>query len=106
MGAIDVWEVESCTEIEAARGRSPQTRITARHRDTDSAAGILPAGNLHKHCDLGWFPRFVCSAQPRRTFVLFQVKGLTEPGDGFYGPAAPEADVKVTFNRWHGGGPA
>ena len=103
MGAIDVWEVESCTEFEAARGRSPQTRITARHRDVSSATGLLPAEGLHRFCDLAWFPRFVCSAEPRRTFVLYQVKGLVEPGDGFYGPAAPAADVKVTFNRWFGG---
>ncbi len=102
MGSIDVWEVQSCTEFEAARGRSPQTRITARHRDIASGAGILPADGLHRFCDLTWFPRFVCSGEPRRTFVLYQVKGLSEPADGFYGPAAPAADVKVTFNRWFG----
>jgi hypothetical protein len=103
MGAIDFWEVESCTELEAARGRSPQTRITARHRDIASATQVLPAEGLHRFCDLNWFPRFVCSTEPRRTFVLYQVKGLSEPGDGFYGPVAPAADVKVTFNRWFGG---
>jgi hypothetical protein len=103
MGAIDVWEVESCTEIEGARGRSPQARITARHRNVTSAAGMLPAEGLHKYCDLNWFPRFIGSAEPRHTFVLYQVKGLGEPGDGFYGPSAPPADVKVTFNRWFGG---
>jgi hypothetical protein len=103
MGAIDVWEVQSCSEIEAARGRSPQARITARHREVASAVGALPAEGLHRFCDLDWFPRFIASAEPRRTFVLYQVKGMGEPGDGFYGPAAPPAEVKVTFNRWFGG---
>ena len=42
MGAVNVWEVESSTEFEAARGRSPQARLTARHREVSSGAGILP----------------------------------------------------------------
>jgi hypothetical protein len=103
MGAVDVWEVESCTEFEAARGRSPQTRIAARHRNVATAAGLLPAEGLHRFCDLGWFPRFVCGGEERRRFMLYLVKGLEGLSDGFYAPAAPAADVKVTFNRWFGG---
>jgi hypothetical protein len=103
MGMIDVWEVETCTEVEASRGRSPQTRIAARHREAASGEGVLPAEGLHRFCDLTWFPRFLCAEEPRRSFVLYQVKGVAGIEDGFYGPAAPAADVKVTFNRWFGG---
>jgi len=103
MGVFEVWEVEACTELEAARGRSPQTRIAARHPEAASRAGLLPAEGLHRLCDLGWFPRFVCGGEERRRFVLYLVQGLEGLPDGFYAPAAPAADVKVTFNRWFGG---
>lgn len=103
MGMVNVWEVESCTELEAARGRSPQARITARHREVSSAGGILPAEGLHRFCDLDRFPRFIHSGEERRRFTLYQAEGLGGVADGFYGAGPPGADVKVIYNRWFGG---
>jgi hypothetical protein len=103
MGMVDVWEVESCTEFEAARGRSPRARITARHRGASSGERILPAEGLHRFCDLDRFPRFIHSGEGRKRFTLYQVQGLDGMADGFYGVGAPGADVKVIFNRWFGG---
>lgn len=100
MGTIEVWEVESCTECEVARGRSPQTRILARHPDAASGAGVLPAEGLHRFCDLAWFPRFVRGGEGRETYRIFQVRGVAGIGDGFYGASPPGPDVKVAFNRW------
>jgi hypothetical protein len=100
MGAINVWEVESSNEFEAARGRSPQARLTARHRDLTSGAGILPAAP-YRFCDLTWFPRFIGDGE-RRQFVLFQVRGIAGMMDGVYGAAAPDAAVKVILQRWFG----
>lgn len=103
MGAIDVWEVESCTEIEAARGRSPGARLTGRHRNVSGGAGILPAEGLHRFCDLERFPRFIYNGEERKRFSLYQVKGLDGLVDGFFGAGAPPADVKVIYPRWFKG---
>jgi hypothetical protein len=103
MGAIDIWEVESCTEFEAARGRSPQARITARHRDVTNGEGILPKEGLHWYCDLDRFPRFLHTGESRRRLSLYQVQGLGGLADGFYGAGPPEAGLKVIFNRWFRG---
>ena len=105
MGMVDVWEVESCTELEAARGRSPRARITARHREVSGAGGILPAEALHRFCDLDRFPRFIHSGEERKRFSLYQVQGLGGMADGFYGAGAPGADIKIIYNRWFGGSP-
>ena len=83
MGAIDVWEVESCTEFEAARGRSPGAKITARHRNLSSATGILPAEGSHRFCDLERFPRFIHNGEERKRFTLYQVQGVEGLADGF-----------------------
>ena len=101
MGAINVWEVESSNEFEAARGRSLQAQLTSRHRDTVSNAGILPAGTPYRFCDLTWFPRFIGEGE-RRRFTLYQVRGLEGMMDGVYGAAAPDAAVKVILQRWFG----
>jgi len=101
MGAIDVWEVESTNEFEAARGRSSQARLTARHRDVANGAGILPAATPYRFCDLTWFPRFLGEGEHRR-FVLYQVRGVEGMTDGVYGAAAPDASVKVILQRWFG----
>jgi hypothetical protein len=101
MGAINVWEVESSSEFEAARGRSPQARLTARHRDVTSRAGIMLEASPYRFCDLTWFPRFI-GAGERRQFVLFQVRGLEGMMDGMYGAAAPDAAIKVILQRWFG----
>ncbi len=101
MGAIDVWEVESSNEFEAARGRSPQARLTARHRDVTNGAGVLPAASPYRFCDLTWFPRFIAEGE-RRRFVLYQVRGVPGTMDGVYGAAAPDAGVKVILQRWFG----
>ena len=101
MGAVNVWEVECSTEFEAARGRSPQARLTARHRDITSGAGVLPDAKLYRFCDLMWFPRFMCEGD-RRKFTLYQVRGLEGFTDGVYAAAAPDATVKVILQRWFG----
>ena len=101
MGAIDVWEVETSTEIEAARGRSPQARLTARHRNVAAGTGILPAGTPYRFCDLTWFPRFICDGD-RRRFTLFQARGLDGIVDGVYAPTPPDPMVKVILHRWFG----
>jgi hypothetical protein len=99
MGAVDVWEVESCTEFEAARGRSPQTQIIARHREISAGAGVLPAEGLQRLCGPDRFPRFLYGGEDRRQFTLYRVEGLQGLEDGFYG-TAPGPDVKVIYNRW------
>lgn len=101
MAAIDVWEVESSTEFEAARGRSSQARLTARHRDVASGAGILPEAKPYRFCDLTWFPRFIGEGERRRV-TLYQVRGLDGMTDGVYGAAAPDAAIKVILQRWFG----
>ena len=101
MGAINVWEVESSNEFEAARGRSPQARLTARHRDVTSGAGILPAPSPYRFCDLTWFPRFIGEGE-RRLFTLYHVRGIEGMTDGVYGIAAPDAAIKVILQRWFG----
>jgi hypothetical protein len=101
MGAINVWKVESSDEFEAARGRSPQARLTARHRDVTSGAGILPASSPYRFCDLTWFPRFIADGE-RRQFALFQVREIEGMMDGVYGAAAPDAAIKVILQRWFG----
>ena len=101
MGAINVWEVESSNEFEAARGRSPQARLTARHRDVTSRAGILPDASPYRFCDLTWFPRFIGEGE-RRRFTLYHVRGIEGMTDGVYGTAAPEPTVKVILQRWFG----
>lgn len=103
MGAIDVWEVESCTEFEAARGRSPGAKIAARHRNLSSATGILPAEGSHRFCDLERFPRFIHNGEERKRFTLYQVQGVEGLADGFYGAGAPPPDVKVIYHRWFKG---
>ena len=103
MGAIDVWEVESCTEIEAARGRSPGARISGRHHGESAGAGILPAEGLHRFCDLDRFPRFIHNGEERKRFTLYQVHGVGGLSDGFYGTGAPPADVKLIYHRWFKG---
>ena len=99
MGAVNVWEVESSTEFEAARGRSPQARLTARHREVAAGTGILPAAPLYRFCDLAWFPRFLGEGE-RRNVTLYQVRGLERMTDGVYAAAAPEATIKVILQRW------
>lgn len=101
MGAFNVWEVESSTEFEAARGRSPQARLTARHRDVAKGDGILPSGTPYRFCDLTWFPRFIVEGE-RQKFALYQVRGIEGMADGVYGAAAPEPTVKVILQRWFG----
>jgi len=101
MGAIDVWEVESSTEIEAARGRSPHARLAARHRDIASGTGVFPADTPYRFCDLSWFPRFICDGD-RRRLTLFQIRGLEGITDGVYAAAPPDATVKVILHRWFG----
>jgi hypothetical protein len=101
VGGIDVWEVESSTEFEAARGRSTQAQLIGRHRDVGSGAGILPAESLQRFCDLTWFPRFLYGGEGRKRFRVYQVRGVEGREDGVYGPP-PEADVKPIFFRWFG----
>ncbi len=101
MGGIDVWEVESCTEFEAARGRSPQAQLLGRHRNLASGAGVLPGETLQRFCDLSWFPRFLYAGEGRKRVRVYQVQGIEGHQDGVYGPA-PEADVKPVFCRWYG----
>ncbi len=103
MGMVDIWEVESCTEFEAARGRSPRARTTAKHRDVSNAAEILSAERLHRFCDLDRFPRFLHTGEERKRFTLYQVQGVDGLADGFYGVGAPGPEVKMIFNRWFGG---
>ena len=103
MGMVDVWEMESSTQFEAARGRSPRARITGKHHDLSSAAGILPAEGLHRICDLDRIPRFLHTGEERKQFTLYQVQGLEGLEDGFYGMGAPGPEIKVIFNRWFGG---
>ena len=98
MGAVNVWEVESSTEFEAARGRSPQARLKARHRDLANGTGALPAGTAYRFCELGWFPRFICEG-PHQRFTLYQVRGVKGVADGVYAAAAPDATVKVILQR-------
>jgi hypothetical protein len=101
MGAIDVWEVESSTEIEAARGRSTHPCLTARHRDLAEAKGILPSDPPYRFCDLTWFPRFI-SEGDRRRFTLYQVRGVPGLADGAYTATPPDATVTVILHRWFG----
>jgi hypothetical protein len=101
MGAVNVWEVETSTEFEAARGRSPQARLTARHRDISKGAGILPAGPPYRFCDLTWFPRLLCDGE-RRRFTLYQVRGLEGLTNGVYGTSAPDPTIKVILQRGFG----
>jgi len=103
MGMVDIWQVESCNEFEAARGRSPHAMITARHRNVASGESILPAEGLHRFCGLDRFPRFIHSGDVRIQARLYQVQGLNGAQDGFYGDAAPAAGIKVIFTRWFGG---
>ncbi len=102
MGGIDVWEVESATELEAARGRSPQARLVARHRNVGTAEGILPAEGFQRLCDLTWFPRFIVTGEGRKRVRLYQVRGVAGVQDGVYAPP-PEPDVKPVCFRWFGG---
>ena len=99
MGAVSIWEVESSTEFEAARGRSPQARLTARHREVAVGTGILPTDLLYRFCDLAWFPRFIGEGE-RRHLTLYQVRGLEGMTDGVYAAAAPDAAIKVILQRW------
>ncbi len=101
MGAVDIWEVESSTEIEAARGRSPHARLTARHRDIKDGTGLLDSATPYRFCDLTWFPRFICDGD-RRRFTLYQVRGLDGLPNGVYGAAGPDPAVKVILHRWFG----
>ena len=101
MGAIDVWEVNSSTEIEAARGRSTHARLAARHRDLAAGTGVLPADTPYRFCDLSWFPRFICDGD-RRRFTLYQVRGVPGIADGAYTAGPPDATVKVILHRWFG----
>jgi hypothetical protein len=101
MGAVDVWEVESSTEIEATRGQSTHARLAARHRDLADRSGVLPEGALYRFCDLTWFPRFLCDGD-RRRFTLFQVHGLAGLTDGVYAAAGPDPATKVILHRWFG----
>lgn len=101
MGGIDVWEVESCTEFEAARGRSPQAKLIQRNRELTSGAGILPTDGLQRLCDLAWFPRYIHTGETRKRLRVFQVSRIEGVQDGVYGPAG-EAEVKTTFFRWFG----
>jgi hypothetical protein len=101
VGAVNVWEVESSTEFEAARGRSPQARLTARHRDLANGTGVLPAGTLYRFCDLTWFPRLLSEGE-RRYFTLYQVRELDGVTDGVYAAAPPDATLKVLLQRWFG----
>jgi len=103
VGGVDVWEVESCTDVDAARGRSPQATLVARHRDVTSGEGILPAQGLHRFCELNWFPRFLFAGESPKRFRLYQVQGVTGVADGVYGDAPPEPEVKAIFIRWFGG---
>jgi hypothetical protein len=103
MGMVDIWQAESCNEFEAARGRSPHARITARHRNVTSGEGILPAEGLHRFCGLDRFPRLIHSGDARTQVKLYQVQGLNGVADGFYGDAAPAVGIKVIFTRWFGG---
>ncbi len=102
MGTVDVWEVESCTQVEAARGRGPQTRIAAHHRNLSAGTGVLPAEGLQRLCGLDRYPRFLYAGEDRKHFTLYQVRGLDGLEDGFYA-AAPGPDVKVIYNRWFRG---
>jgi len=101
MGAVNVWEVESTTEFEAARGRSPQAHLKARHRDLANGTGPLPVGTPYRFCELGWFPRFICEG-PRQRFTLYQIRGVKDMVDGVYAAAAPDPAVKVILQRWFG----
>ncbi len=103
MGMVDVWEMESNTEFEAARGRSPRARIATRHRNLSSPEGVLPAEGLRRLCGLDRFPRFLHSGEERKQLMLYQVQGLDGMADGFYGESAPGAELKVIYNRWFGG---
>lgn len=102
MGAVNVWTVESCSEIEAARGRSPQASLASRHRQITSPAGVLPTEAPYRFCDLGWFPRLIHAGDTRRQITLYQAAGLAGLADGVYAAAPPEAELKVTLNRWFG----
>ena len=101
MGAVNIWEVESSTEFEAARSRSPQARLAARHREVASGTGILPSAPAYRFCDLTWFPRFIGDGEHRRV-TLYQVRGVEGMTDGVYGAAVPDATVKVILQRWFG----
>lgn len=103
MGMVDVWEVESCTEFEAARGRSPRARVTARHRDLSVPAGVLPGEGLQRLSGLDWFPRLLHTGEERKRLTLYQVQGLEGLANGFYGAGGPGPELKVTYHRWFGG---
>jgi hypothetical protein len=100
VGGIDVWEIESSTEAEAARGRSPQAQLVARHRGVAAAAGILPGEGLQRLCDLTWFPRFITGGEATRV-RLYQIQGIEGMQDGVYGPA-PDPAMKPVCYRWFG----
>lgn len=102
MGMVNVWEVESCTDFEAARGRSSRARITARHRTLSNPSGVLPAEGLHRICDLDRFPRFLHTGEERRRITLYQAQGLEGLADGFYGVRAQGHEIKVVYQRWFG----
>ncbi len=99
MGAVNVWEMESTTEFEAARGQSPHPRLGSRHRDVTAPTNILPEG-LTRLCGLDWFPRFYADGE-RRQFRIYQVRGIDGLADGVYMPA-PDPAVKVILQRWFG----
>lgn len=100
MGGIDVWEIESSTEFEAARGRSPQAQLVARHRGVAGPSGILPAEGLQRLCDLTWFPRFI-TGETRTRVRLYQVQGIDGLQDGVYG-LPPDPAAKPVCSRWFG----
>ena len=99
MGAVNVWQVQSTTEFEAARGQSPQPQLTHRHRGVASASGTLPDG-VSRLCGRDWFPRFYGEGE-RRQFKLFQVSGLEGMTDGVYADPVDPA-VQVILLRWFG----
>jgi hypothetical protein len=99
MGAVNIWEVQSTTEFEAARGQSPQPRPSGRHRDITSASGVVPGG-LARLCGLDWFPRFYKEGE-RRQFKLYQVSGIEGLTDGVYADPIDPA-VKMILQRWFG----
>jgi hypothetical protein len=99
MGAVNVWEMHSTTEFEAARGESPHPRLTSRHRDVATPTGVMPAG-LSRLCGLDWFPRFYTEGD-RRQLTVCQVRGVEGLMDGVYA-APPDPAVKVILQRWFG----
>ena len=99
MGAVNVWEVESSTEFEAARGRSPQAGLqpgTGRWRsEQESCPPTRSTGSAT-------WPGFPDSSArgSAGNVTLYQVRGLEGMTDGVYAAAAPEATIKVILQRW------